>query len=202
MARGSMDLRNVGILPQHYTAPRARRPRLESSPSWKSQISQQKQSLLLWLTLNKIFAAQIVQSKRNTYKSLHVEMTKILPLKSTCVWTVQTQNILCPGPGVLFYTVPPPPPPTATCRIKNLQCKSTTFSVAGDRVGQLMPTWHHSINFQQVLIPSTAARMRLSIESIDHWQMSDWRYSTTRKSEIEGCGSLCWDGVKIRVTLD
>jgi hypothetical protein len=32
-------LRNVGILPQHYTAPQPRRPRLESSPLWKPQIS-------------------------------------------------------------------------------------------------------------------------------------------------------------------
>jgi len=32
--RGSMDRRNVGILPQHYTASQTRRPRLESSP-WR-----------------------------------------------------------------------------------------------------------------------------------------------------------------------
>jgi hypothetical protein len=30
---GSMDLRNVGILPQHCTAFQPRRPRLETSPS-------------------------------------------------------------------------------------------------------------------------------------------------------------------------
>jgi hypothetical protein len=36
---GSMVLRNVGILPQYYTASRAR-PRFESSPPLKSQISQ------------------------------------------------------------------------------------------------------------------------------------------------------------------
>jgi hypothetical protein len=28
--RGSMVLRNVGVLPHHYTVPKARRPRLES----------------------------------------------------------------------------------------------------------------------------------------------------------------------------
>jgi hypothetical protein len=30
---GSMVLRNVGILPQHYVASQAKKPRLESSPS-------------------------------------------------------------------------------------------------------------------------------------------------------------------------
>jgi hypothetical protein len=35
---GSMDLWNVGILPQHYTASQRRRPRLETSP-WKPQNS-------------------------------------------------------------------------------------------------------------------------------------------------------------------
>jgi hypothetical protein len=35
----STVLRNVGILPQHYTASQPRRPRLESSSLWKSQIS-------------------------------------------------------------------------------------------------------------------------------------------------------------------
>jgi hypothetical protein len=36
---GSMALRNVGILPQHYTASKPRRPRFESSPPWKPHIS-------------------------------------------------------------------------------------------------------------------------------------------------------------------
>jgi len=35
---GSQVLRNIGILPQHYTAPQPGRPRLESSP-WKPQNS-------------------------------------------------------------------------------------------------------------------------------------------------------------------
>jgi len=35
---GSMDLWNVGILPQHYTVSQLRRPRLERSPPWKLQI--------------------------------------------------------------------------------------------------------------------------------------------------------------------
>jgi hypothetical protein len=35
----SMDLRNVGILPQHYTALQPRRPRLVTSPPWKPQNS-------------------------------------------------------------------------------------------------------------------------------------------------------------------
>jgi len=34
---GSMVLRNVGILTQHYTASSPRRPRHETSKSWKSQ---------------------------------------------------------------------------------------------------------------------------------------------------------------------
>jgi len=43
---GSIDLRNTGILPQHHTTTsQPRRPRLESSPPWKSQNSlQQKKS--------------------------------------------------------------------------------------------------------------------------------------------------------------
>jgi hypothetical protein len=36
---GCMDLRNVGILPQHYTASQTRRPRLETSPPRKSQVA-------------------------------------------------------------------------------------------------------------------------------------------------------------------
>jgi hypothetical protein len=36
---GSVDLWNVGILPQHYTASRPRRPRLEASSPWKHQNS-------------------------------------------------------------------------------------------------------------------------------------------------------------------
>jgi hypothetical protein len=35
----SMDLRNVGILPHHYTVSQPRRPRIESSPPQKPQIS-------------------------------------------------------------------------------------------------------------------------------------------------------------------
>jgi len=35
----SMVLRNVGILTQHYTTSQPRRPRLEPTPSWKTQIS-------------------------------------------------------------------------------------------------------------------------------------------------------------------
>jgi hypothetical protein len=34
---GSTDLWNVDILPQHYTASQPRRPRLEKSPPWKPQ---------------------------------------------------------------------------------------------------------------------------------------------------------------------
>jgi hypothetical protein len=34
---GIMDIRNVDILPQYYIASQIRRPRLESSPPWKSQ---------------------------------------------------------------------------------------------------------------------------------------------------------------------
>jgi hypothetical protein len=37
--RGSMDLWNVGILPQHYTASQPRRPRFETWPPWKPQDS-------------------------------------------------------------------------------------------------------------------------------------------------------------------
>jgi hypothetical protein len=33
--RGSMDLRNVGIPPQHYTVSQHRRPRLETPPPWR-----------------------------------------------------------------------------------------------------------------------------------------------------------------------
>jgi len=36
---GSMDLRNVGILQENYTESQRRRPRLESLPPWKPQIS-------------------------------------------------------------------------------------------------------------------------------------------------------------------
>jgi len=36
---GSMVLRNVGILPQHYTASQRRKSRLESLPPWKFQNS-------------------------------------------------------------------------------------------------------------------------------------------------------------------
>jgi len=36
---GGIVLRNVGVLPQQYTASRLRRPRLESSLPWKPQIS-------------------------------------------------------------------------------------------------------------------------------------------------------------------
>jgi len=36
---GSKVLRNVGILPQHYTASQTRRPRLEFSPPCKRHIS-------------------------------------------------------------------------------------------------------------------------------------------------------------------
>jgi len=38
---GSIDLRNIGILPQYYTASQPRRPRLESPPPWKPQNSHQ-----------------------------------------------------------------------------------------------------------------------------------------------------------------
>jgi hypothetical protein len=43
---GSMVLRNVGILPQHYTASQPRRPRLESTSSWKV-----RSRIIGWLTL-------------------------------------------------------------------------------------------------------------------------------------------------------
>jgi hypothetical protein len=39
---GSKILRNVGILPHHYTASQPRRARLESSSPWKTQIPQQR----------------------------------------------------------------------------------------------------------------------------------------------------------------
>jgi hypothetical protein len=39
---GQIVLRNVGILPQHYAASKPRRPRLESSLPWKSQMSHHK----------------------------------------------------------------------------------------------------------------------------------------------------------------
>jgi len=41
---GSMDLWNVGILPQHYTGSQLWRPRFESSPPWKPQILHQELS--------------------------------------------------------------------------------------------------------------------------------------------------------------
>jgi hypothetical protein len=44
---GNKALRNVGILPQHYTASKPRRPRLELSPPWKPQISAHVKGLLL-----------------------------------------------------------------------------------------------------------------------------------------------------------
>jgi hypothetical protein len=36
---GSMDLRNVGVLPQHYAASQTKRARLEISPPWQPQNS-------------------------------------------------------------------------------------------------------------------------------------------------------------------
>jgi hypothetical protein len=39
---GNIFLRNVGFLPQHYTASETRRTRLESSPTWRPHISQEK----------------------------------------------------------------------------------------------------------------------------------------------------------------
>jgi len=36
---GNMDLRNVSILPQHYTASQSRRPLYETSSKWKPQNS-------------------------------------------------------------------------------------------------------------------------------------------------------------------
>jgi len=44
---GSMVLRNVGILPWHYTASHPRRPRLESSPPRRPQISHRKRNCSL-----------------------------------------------------------------------------------------------------------------------------------------------------------
>jgi hypothetical protein len=37
---GSVNLRNVGILPKHYAGSQPRRPELETSPPWKPQNSQ------------------------------------------------------------------------------------------------------------------------------------------------------------------
>jgi hypothetical protein len=42
---GSTDLWNAAILPQHYMTSQPRRPRLESSPPWKPQISQCKKGV-------------------------------------------------------------------------------------------------------------------------------------------------------------
>jgi len=56
---GSMDLRNVGILPQHFTALKSsRRPQLESSPPWEPQIStvnimDDREELPRWYSLRK-----------------------------------------------------------------------------------------------------------------------------------------------------
>jgi len=36
---GSMELRNVGFLPQHYTTSQLRRTRLETSPPWNSTLT-------------------------------------------------------------------------------------------------------------------------------------------------------------------
>jgi len=36
---GSMDIWNVGILPQHYKMSQLRKPRLESSSPWKAEFS-------------------------------------------------------------------------------------------------------------------------------------------------------------------
>jgi len=40
LSSSSQVLWNTGILPQHYTASKPRRPRYESSPPWKPQILQ------------------------------------------------------------------------------------------------------------------------------------------------------------------
>jgi len=45
-------IRNFGILPQHYMASEPRRPRLESSPPWRSTISQRIQTLQRQYKLN------------------------------------------------------------------------------------------------------------------------------------------------------
>jgi len=42
---GSMDLWNVGILPQHNTVPQPKRPRLETSPQLKPQNSEMETGL-------------------------------------------------------------------------------------------------------------------------------------------------------------
>jgi len=44
---GSMDLWNVGILPQHYTASQLRKLRLETSLLWKPQNSYQEPKTFL-----------------------------------------------------------------------------------------------------------------------------------------------------------
>jgi hypothetical protein len=46
---GSEVVRNVGILAQHYTASYPRRPRLEYSPPWKPQISQNYPEIFFWI---------------------------------------------------------------------------------------------------------------------------------------------------------
>jgi hypothetical protein len=48
---GSIELWNVGILPQHYMASQSRRPRLETSPPWKARNSKPEiVSLTKWNT--------------------------------------------------------------------------------------------------------------------------------------------------------
>jgi hypothetical protein len=49
----SMDLWNVGILPQHYTVSQPRKPRLETSSPWKPQSSQ------IWQYLQQYWDTQI-----------------------------------------------------------------------------------------------------------------------------------------------
>jgi hypothetical protein len=50
---GNMDLRNVGIVPQHYMA-QLRRLRLEYSPPWKPQISHMTYTLLFRTVVHNI----------------------------------------------------------------------------------------------------------------------------------------------------
>jgi len=42
---GSIDLWNIGILPQHCTASQPRRPRLETPPPWRPQNSHSSSEL-------------------------------------------------------------------------------------------------------------------------------------------------------------
>jgi hypothetical protein len=76
---GSLDLRNIGILPQHYTASKFRRPRLESSPPWKP-------AYLIWSRVTG-------RVKPVTSKMIHVHWR----YHSVCGITGRRQKLLVQG---------------------------------------------------------------------------------------------------------